>query len=196
MSYRLLLLHAPAGASEDEVEQIARLTTAEDRPQSGPQDPNIERRKRALVDALLAQCAELRGGEPDYAELARAEQIAEDDARDRFRWSTVSGPEEGAGIENTLYDDYVSVDMSSAGTDEDWEDVWRYLEILGREGRFVVWDPQAAGLVDLAAGPSGDGTRKTRAPAPKSQPGRSANDQDDERDVEPEAFGAVVRSPG
>ncbi len=98
-----------------------------------------------LVDALLAECPELQGGELNYAELARAEDISEEDARERFHWWTVAGPEEGAGIEITLYDEYISLDMpSAAGTDQDWKDVWRYLEILSSKGGFVVWDPQGS----------------------------------------------------
>lgn len=165
MSYALLLLRVPPGTSEDDVEKMALATTeAEEMRVPGPVDPEKERRKRALVDALLAGCPELQGGEPDYAALARAENISEAEARDRFHWWTVAGPEEGAGIEITLYDDYVSIDMPSrAGTDQDWEDVWRYLEILVAKGGFVVWDPQAPDLVDLAGGPFGE-RRPTERP--------------------------------
>ena len=190
MSYELLLLRVPPGASEDDVGRIARsMTEAEDSRAVAPRDPEIGRRKRALVDALVEECPELEGGEPDYEALARAESISEEQARDRFRWWTVSTPEEGAGIEITLYDDYISLEMqSSAGTDEDWEDVWRYLEILVREGGFVVWDPQGSDLVDLAAGPFGDGKRKKRPRAAKRRGKRKPDEGDDDeaRDVEPE----------
>ena len=190
MSYELLLLRVPPGASEEDVERIARSTTeAEDGRAPGPRDAEIERRKRALVDALVAECSELEGAEPDYEALARAENISEEQARDRFRWWTVSTPDEGAGIEITIYDDYISVDMpSAAGTDEDWEDVWQYLEILVREGGFVVWDPQGTDLVDLAAGPFGGGKRKKRPQATKRRRKRRRDegDDDEDRDVEPE----------
>ena len=164
MSYTLLLFRVPPGTSEDDVEKIAfSITEAERLRADGPLDPETERRKRALVDALLADCPELKGGEPDYADLARAENISEEHARHRFHWWIVSGPEEGAGIEITLYDDYVSIDIpSAAGTDQDWKDVWRYLKILVGKGGFVVWDPQGSDLVDLAAGPFGDGMRGER----------------------------------
>jgi Domain of unknown function (DUF4304) len=164
MSYTLLLFQVPPGASEDDVEKIAFSMTEAERVRGvGPLDPEKERRKRALVDALLADCPELKGGEPNYADLARAENISEEHARHSFHWWTVSGPEEGAGIEITLYDDYVSIDIpSAAGTDQDWKDVWRYLEILVAKGGFVVWDPQGPDLVDLAAGPFGEGKRSER----------------------------------
>ncbi len=197
MSYTLLLLRVPPGASEDDVEKIALSTEEAERTRApGPLDPEKERRKRALVDALLADCPELEGGEPDYAALARAENITEEQARHESHWWTVAGPEEGAGIEITLYDDYVSIDMpSKAGTDQDWKDVWRYLEILVSKGGFVVWDPQGPDLVDLAAGPFGDGKRSERRKAAKPRGTRKkeradrAVDDDadaDDREVEDE----------
>ena len=188
MSYTLLLLRVPAGTSEEDIEKIANSTTETERTQEpGPRDPEIERRKRALVDALLANCPELEGGEPDYAALARAENISEDEARQRHDWWTVTGPEEGAGIEITLYDDYVSIDMPSrAGTDQDWKDVWRYLEILVSKGGFVVWDPQAPDLVDVAAGPFGDGrrTEKSESAKPRQRKKRPRAVDDDADDSE------------
>lgn len=190
MSYTLLLLRVPPGASEDDVEKIAISTEETERTRvPGPRDRETDRRKRALVDALLAECRELSGGEPDYTQLARGENITEEQARQRFDWWTVTGPEEGAGIEITLYDDYVSVDIpSTAGTDQDWRDVWRYLEILVSKGGFVVWDPQGSGLVDLAAGPFGDGRRGERpeppAPRGKRQKQRAEPAADDDADAE------------
>ena len=211
MSYALLLIRASPGASEDDVAKMALSTEEAERTRApGPLDPAVERRKRMLVDALLADCPELQGGEPDYAELARADDISEEQARHRFHWWTVAGPAEGAGIEITLYDDYVSLDMpSAAGTDQDWIDVWRYLEILVSKGGFVVWDPQAPGLVDLAAGPLGDGRRtegpevvEPRSRRKKSKPGREADDDADadgrgvENDDEPDVEREDVRRGG
>ena len=91
MSYTLLLIPVPAGASGDDVEKIVLSTQAEDTRVPGPPDPEKERHKRMLVDALLAECPELQGGEPDYAELARAEDISEEQARHEFHWWTVRG---------------------------------------------------------------------------------------------------------
>jgi uncharacterized protein DUF4304 len=206
MSFTLLLLRVPPGASDQEVEKIAIAMEETDRTRvPGPRDPETDHRKRALVDALLAGCPELSGREPDYAELARADDITEEQARQRFDWWTVTGPEEGAGIEITLYDDYVSIEMpSAAGTDQDWRDVGRYLEILVNNGGFVVWDPQGSEVLDLAAAPFGDGKRSESPPSAKPprkrrrpRAERTADDDDadgsevddedeDDRDVEPE----------
>jgi len=189
MSYSLLLVRVPPGASDEEVGKIALAANeAECARPPGPPDSEAERRKRALVESLLRECPELEGGELDYAALARGDDISEAEARQRHHWWTLTGPEDGAGIEITLYDSLVSVDMaSSGGTDEDWEDIWRYLEILVREGGFVVWDPQAPGVVDLSAGPSGDGTRKPRSkPTKRKRRARVDADDDAEESVESE----------
>jgi len=164
MSYDLILVRVPPGASDEDVERIARAATDPELDRRhGPPDPDAEAQKRALAKALLDACPELEGGEPDYAGLARSNSTSEEEARRQFPWWRISGPDEGAGIEITLYDTYVSVEMaSSGGTDQDWEDVWRYLEILVREGGFAVWDPQGPNVVDLAAGPRGDGKRPKR----------------------------------
>jgi hypothetical protein len=183
MSYSFLLVRVPPGASEEEVGKLADAAS-EAEPDSGSPDPAAEQRRRALAAALLAECPELQSQEHDYATLARADDISEAEARQRYRWLTVVGPEDGAGIEITIYDSFVSVEMSSSGgTSDDWEDVWRYLEILVREGGFVVWDPQGEGVVDLSAGPLGDGKRKPRKEPAKRKP-RTGGDADDGDEAE------------
>jgi hypothetical protein len=202
MSYTLYLVHVLPGASDEEIERAAKaVNDAEIARPSGPPDPEAERRKRALAEALLAEFPELDGGEPDYAEIARASDITEDEARRQVTWWQLAGPENGAGIEITLYDSFATLDMASVGgTDEDWEDVWRYLEVLVREGGFTVWDPQGPNVVDLAAGPHGDGKRLSRPRSAKRRkraapkhatpaPDRDAVDEDDreaDEAVEPE----------
>jgi hypothetical protein len=163
MSYSLILVRVPAGASDEEIEKAGKAATEEEskRP-PGPADPAAEERKRALAHALLEECPELEGGEPDYAAIAKGLDITVEEARQRHRYWQVVGPEEGAGIDITIHDSFVHLDMAAGGTDEDWEDVWRYLEILVRDGGFVVWDPQGPNVVDLAAGPRGDGKRLAR----------------------------------
>ena len=175
MSYSLMLVRVPPGVSSDEeVEKLADAASEAERTRlPGPPDPEIERRKGALVEALLEECPELEGGEVDHAALARGLGISEDESRQQHHWWQVVSPEEGAAIQITLYDSYVDIDASRVSTDEDWEDLWQYLEILVREGGFVVWDPQGPNVVDLAAGPSGDGTRTPRSkPAKPAKPAK------------------------
>jgi hypothetical protein len=178
MSYTLMLVRASPGTSDEEVEKIALAASEAERVRRpAPPDAETERQKRVLVEALIEECPELEGGEIDYAALARDSNVSEEEARQRYHWWRVTGPEEGAAIEITLYDSYIDIDASRVETEVDWEDLWRYLEILVREGGFVVWDGQGPNVVDLAAGPLGDGTRKKR---PKPAKRRRSRDEPDE----------------
>jgi hypothetical protein len=195
MSYSLLLVRVPPGASEEEVEKIALAASeAESDRSPDPPDPAAEQRKRRLAEALLEECPELEGRELDYAALALVNDSSEAEARQRYRWLRVVGPEDGAGIEITIYDSFVSVEMSSlGGTTEDWEDIWRYLEILVREGGLVVWDPQGPNVMDLAAGPPGDGKRRPRKPAKRKRRTRgNADDVDDSVESEDARRGGEI----
>ena len=184
MSYTLMLVRASPGASDEEVEKIAlAVSEAESVRPPGPPDADAERQNRALVEALLEECPELEGGEIDYAALARDSNISEEEARQRYHWWRVTSPEEGAGIEITLYDSYIDIDASRVATDVDWEDLWRYLAILVREGGFVVWDGQGPNVVDLAAGPLGDGTRKKRPRRAKRREADEGSDDVESEDV-------------
>jgi hypothetical protein len=179
MSYSLILVRVPSGSTDEEVERVVQAANdAEtDRAPRPPNEEN-ERLKKRLAEALLAECPELRGGEVDHAAIARANNITEDAARQQYRWWHLVGPEEGAGIEITLYDSFVRIDMAAGGTNEDWDDVWRYVDILVREGGFVVWDPQGPNVVD----------RPVQKPARRSRksPAKSVGREDDAGDVEPE----------
>jgi hypothetical protein len=180
MSYSLILLRVPPGSTDDDVERAVQAANdAESRRPPGPIDEEAERLKRRLADALLAECPELTGGELDYATIARAEKISEEAARKEFRWWVLTGPDEGAGIEIILYDAYVDIEMAAGGTDEDWEDVWRYVDILVREGGFVIWDPQGPNVVERPPPKRARGEKKRREKAP-------AKRNEDASDVEPE----------
>ena len=178
MSYSLILIRVPAGSTDEEIEQAVQAANEAEMVQPPP--PRIEeneRLKRRLAEALLAECPELRGGEIDHAAIAKAENITENAARQRYRWWQLIGPEDGAGIEIVIYDSFVSIDMAAGGTDEDWNDIWRYVDILVREGGFVIWDPQAPEVVDRPVQKPGRRTKKNRA---------KTVDRDDDPDVEPE----------
>ena len=169
MSYTLILVRVPAGASEEEIERAAADTEGSDENNRRPPDPEAERRKRAVVDALLEEFSELEGGELDYGAIAESEKITEEEARRRNNWLQVAAPVDGSGIQIAVYDTFATMELGAAGTDEDWEDVWRYLEVMVREGGFVVWDPQAPGVMDLADGPFGDGRRLERPKTKKTK---------------------------
>jgi hypothetical protein len=169
MSYSLILVRVPPGASDEEIERAAADAEASEEHNRQPPDPEFQRRKRAIVDALLEDFPELEGVELDYAAIARSDDITEEEARRRYNWLAVTAPAEGSGIQIAVYDTFATMELGAAGTDEDWEDVWRYLEVMVREGGFVVWDPQGSDVMDLAAGPFGDGRRLERPKAEKKK---------------------------
>ena len=173
MSYNLVLVRVPPNSSDEEVERaVEALNEAEKSPPPSASDAEAESRKRRLAEALLEECPELEGGELNYAELARAEDITEEEARRRYRWWSIVGPEEGAGFSITLYDTFVTVDMAAGGTDQDYEDLSRYLRILVREGGFTVWDPQGPNVMDVPTEPVGDAVEKEQPPPKKRRRSR------------------------
>ena len=164
MSYDLYLLRMPADASEEEIgEEVKKL--AESNFPDTPADPEVEARKRALADTMLAAFPELKEVEFDYPEIARFEGITEPEARQRHRRIELVGPEDGARITIDLIDTWASISMPygrDENADADMAELWRYLEVLAREGDFVVYDPQGPNVVDLAAGPDGEGGKAVK----------------------------------
>ncbi len=180
MSYSLILVRVPAGATDEDVEHAVQAATdAELARPPKPRNEDSERLKRKLAAALLSECPELAGGEIDHAAIARANNISAEAAREQYHWWQLVGPEDGAGIEITLYDSFVNVEMAAGGTDEDWDDVWRYVDILVREGGFAIWDPQGPNVVDRPA-------EKTARRANKHGAKKTAGRVDEVADVEPE----------
>jgi hypothetical protein len=100
----------PADATEEEIGEAARELAEADFPDT-PADPEIEARKRALADTLLAAFPELQEGQFDYTEIARFEGITESEARQRHRWIELVGPADGARITIDLMDTWASVNM-------------------------------------------------------------------------------------
>jgi len=169
MSYNLYLVRMPADASEEEIGEAATKLAGADFPDT-PADPEIEARKRALADTMLAAFPELEEFQFDYAEIARVDGVTESEARERHRWIELVGPEDGARITIDLMDTWASVNMPygrDENADADMAELWRYLEVLAREGDFVVYDPQGPNVVDLAAGPDGDGGAEVKPKAEK-----------------------------
>jgi hypothetical protein len=165
MSFDLLLVRMPAGASEEEIGDAAMAAAEAELPDTPP-DPATEAQKRALADAMLATFPELHEDEFDYPEIALSQGMTERDARRRYRWIQLNGLWDGAGIEIDLYDGWASMSMPFGRpeyAEADMAEMWRYLEVLVREGGFVVYDPQGANVVDVEAGPHGTlGIEKTQ----------------------------------
>jgi hypothetical protein len=169
MSYDLYLLRMPPDATEEEIGEAARELAEADFPDT-PADPEVEARKRALADTMLAEFPELQEAKFDYLEIARFEGITESEARQRHRRIELVGPEDGARITIDIMDTWASIEMPygrDEDADADMAELWRYLEVLARAGDFVVFDPQGPNVVHLAAGPDGEGGAESKPKEPK-----------------------------
>jgi hypothetical protein len=74
-----------------------------------------------------------------------------------------------------LYDTWVNITMpygDRSNTERDMAELWPYLEVLVREGGFVVWDPQGPNVVDVAAGPDGERGGEQPQREPRRSPWR------------------------
>ncbi len=154
MSYDLYLIRVTPGATSDEVEALALAAAEEDYPTSDP-PPETEARNQSLVAALRAVNPALEPFAFDYPEIARSKQISEPEARRRYRHTELNGPENGPGVQITLYDDWASVTLPywhrGAAADAVWDEVWGYLQVLAERGGFTVYDPQLERPLDLSA---------------------------------------------
>jgi hypothetical protein len=150
MSYDFHLFRRVAG--EDP------LTTAraerEDEDLRSP-DPDAERIKKTVADALLAQHPRL--SKFDYEAIARLHHISADEAWRRYRHIELNGPEHGHGIQITLFDHRASIRLPYWHADPAiakaaMAEVWGYLQTLCREGSFLAYDPQLDRVLVLSHG--------------------------------------------
>lgn len=152
MSYDFFLFRPKNG---DDPVALARrlLDEADDALNPGKPDDDKEERKQSLAAALVAVNPALEVYPFDHAAIARKEGMTVKEARRRWRHLELNGPEDGNGIQIALYDDTADLTVPYWHHGEDarrtvWE-VWRYLEVLEREGGFVTYDPQLERVLDL-----------------------------------------------
>src|SRR5438876_211965 len=74
-----------------------------------PRDPKKEALKRRVADALIASNPRLTIFDFGYGEIAKIENISVEEARIRYRHLELNGPDDGSGIQITLFDDEASV---------------------------------------------------------------------------------------
>ncbi len=154
MSYDFHLLRLAGGRDPSaEAREFLESTAEAEVLNPGPPDPAKEERKQALAAALRAADPRLEAFPFDYAEIARAEGIPEDEARARYRHIELNGPDEGSGIQIELYDDSATVTVPywHHGTEAEpvFAEIWRYLSVLEGDGGFRTYDPQLERVLDL-----------------------------------------------
>ena len=153
MSYDLHLFRNVAGG-DPVAAATASLELDSDDLNPGPIDTAAEVRKKALVSALQAANPKLAPFRFDYAQIAQLQGLDNAEARRRWRHIELNGPEDGNGIQLTLNDDTASITVpywhQADAAREVWREIWRYLEVLRRDGDFLTYDPQLERVLDLA----------------------------------------------
>jgi len=135
-----LLAHAHADDHEGEINP-------------GPPTPEGEDRKARLSRALATSNPMLTQFAFGFAEIAKTRGITEAEARVQFRHVELNGPEGGNGIQLTLFDNAASITVpywhQGAQAAIVVDEIWRYLDVLEREGHFATFDPQLDKILDL-----------------------------------------------
>ncbi len=154
MSYDFHLLRIAEGRDPlEQARESLESASEEDVLNPGPPDPEKERRKQALAAALRATSPELEPFPFDYPEIARQLKIPEAEARERWRHIELNAPEPGSGTQIELFDDTATVTVPywhhGAEAEPVFEEIWRYLSVLEREGGYRTYDPQLERVLDL-----------------------------------------------
>jgi len=122
-----------------------------------PLDPQKEALKRRVADALIAHNPKLEVFQFGFEEIAKHEKITVEEARLKYRHLELNGPEEDStGIQITLFDDEASVTVpfwhEGDKAADTFREIWSYLEIIGRESGYLIYDPQTDRVIDPASG--------------------------------------------
>ena len=153
MSYDFNLVRIPPGSHPQTVIQASLAAEEASELNPGESNPTKEEAKRRLVAALQAVNPLLEAFPFNYVELARLNNISEQEAKRRFRHVELNGPEDGNGIQITLFDDTASITIPYWHHGRDAEEVlretWSYLEVLEHEEGFQAYDPQLERLLSL-----------------------------------------------
>ena len=153
MSYDLYLLRQRPGESTDDVLEQQELDEDID---SGPLDPACEERKRKLAAAIEAAAPVFKPFVMDYAEVAKAMNCMEEQARRRMRHIELNEePPPGHGIQVTVNDDSVAVTVPYWHTGEKarraFEIIAQVCEPAVKAWGLAIHDPQLDRMVTLPA---------------------------------------------
>jgi hypothetical protein len=139
VSYDIYALRVqPGEASSAALESILQR---DDLVEGDPLDPAKEARKRSIAGTLATAKMGYEIIEHDYADVAEAEGISEDEARRQVRHLQVDNGE----LLVELDEEYAAVKIPYSSTLVECnivEDVFKTLRVLREEGKFVPYDPQ------------------------------------------------------
>jgi hypothetical protein len=152
MSYDLHLFLPVSGMDLLEC-AVASQEEANEEAVDGPLDPAAEERKRRVLAALGSALPHFEPFPFDHSEIAKLDGISEEVARRRFRHVELNGPEDGGGIQITVFDRHASITVpywhSGERASVVFREIWAALAVLEREGGFRTYDPQLEQVIRL-----------------------------------------------
>ncbi len=145
MSYEFYLANPDDKKAKDE---------ADDAPfNRGPIDASAEARKRALADALIELNPELEVFRFNHDALAKSLGMTVGEVKHRYRHLELNGPEDGNGIQITLYHTHatIAVPYWHSGTEAVAviEEIWEYMRLLHSAAGMQPFDPQLGRALNL-----------------------------------------------
>lgn len=119
----------------------------------GPPVPNKETRKQAIAAALMTADPALEVFQFGFEKIAKFQGITVEEAKVRFRHMELNGPENGQGIQITLFDDGASVTVPYWHKDKKakavFAQIWEYLKVICKVTGYQIYDPQMECIIDL-----------------------------------------------
>ncbi|KAF0245815.1 MAG: hypothetical protein FD180_1289 [Planctomycetota bacterium] len=152
MSYDLHLFRPQPGKDLTEA-ALASLEDDSENASPGAKDPEGEKRKKAMSEALR----KANPGLSEFKDEEEADALGEAAEEARRQWQPIelNGPDDGNGIQITLYDDTAAVTVpywhKEQAARRVMGEIWEYLEVLQSQGGFRTYDPQIEKVLDLAA---------------------------------------------
>jgi hypothetical protein len=154
MSYDFRLFLPQPGVDPLVTAQVAPDDEAEEI-NPGPPIPAKESRKQAIAAALIKVNPALTAFAFGFNEIAKSEGISVERAKERFRHIELNGPENGNGIQITLFDDAASLTLPYWHKDKNakpvFTEIWQYLTVLQTVAGYQIYDAQLECIIDLAS---------------------------------------------
>ena len=152
MSYDIYMLGHKDG--ENLQDALNRFTSEQEQESGpGPLDPEKETRKRNIAAKLVQMNPSLEIFQFDYPKLAAMDNISEEEARIKYRYVEINGPEDSNGIQIDLFDDSATITVpfwhKGKKAEDTFKEIWQYLKIIGQESGYFPYDPQFDRALDL-----------------------------------------------
>ena len=129
--------------SEDESEEI----------NVGPKVPAKELRKQSVAAALVKANPSLKVFGFAFEKLAKSEGISVESAQACYRHIELNGPENGNGIQITIFDDTATITVpywhKGKKAQDVFREIWLYLSIIQEVAGYEIYDPQLDRIICL-----------------------------------------------